>query len=125
MALLAEATPLWMGEEKESKAALPPPHSKVAFPIQTRERPNRLARNLHHFFDHTVPRGNPSGGCRGSQGLRSAEGIMRSCILHVTDHEYDQVLQLNHDAVVWHNSDRELLKGLEAILGSDIADEVR
>jgi len=50
---------------------------------------------------------------------------MRECILHVTDHEYDRILQLNHDAVVWSNRDTELLGGLTALLGTEVVDEVR
>jgi hypothetical protein len=50
---------------------------------------------------------------------------MRECILHVTDHEYDKILQLNHDAVVWSNQDMELLDGLTTLLGTEIVEEVR
>jgi len=50
---------------------------------------------------------------------------MRECILHVTDHEYDRILQLNHDAVVWSNRDTELLDGLTTLLGAEVVDEVR
>ena len=50
---------------------------------------------------------------------------MRKCILNVTPHEYDQILQLNHDRVEWDNTDRSLLKGLEAILGSEVVTVMR
>jgi len=50
---------------------------------------------------------------------------MRSCILHVTDHEYDRVLQLNHDALVLKSGDRDLLERLESLLGKEVTDRVR
>lgn len=50
---------------------------------------------------------------------------MDKCILHVTDHEYDQILQLNHDAVVWTNEDTELLSRLEHVIGEDVVGQVR
>jgi hypothetical protein len=50
---------------------------------------------------------------------------MRKCVLHVTDHEYGKVLQLNHDALVFSNRDEELLKGLEGLLGDQVVGEVR
>jgi len=50
---------------------------------------------------------------------------MRTCILHVTDHEYAKVLQLNHDALVFSSRDEELLRGLENLLGSRVVDQVR
>jgi hypothetical protein len=50
---------------------------------------------------------------------------MRKCVLHVTDHEFDRILQLNHDALVWTNRDEELLHGLASLLGRGVADEVR
>jgi len=49
---------------------------------------------------------------------------MRRCILHVTDHEYDQILQLNHDALVWNTQDHAVLEGLKAVVGQDAADRV-
>lgn len=48
-----------------------------------------------------------------------------NCILNVTDHEYDKILQLNHDALVWNTADRTLLEGLETLLGSDTVAEIR
>lgn len=50
---------------------------------------------------------------------------MLKCILNVTEHEYDRILQLNHDAVVWKNSDQHLLEGLESLLGKEVADQLR
>lgn len=50
---------------------------------------------------------------------------MRTCILNVTDHEFDRILQLNHDALVWNNADRELLAGLETLLGKNVVDQIR
>jgi hypothetical protein len=52
------------------------------------------------------------------------ETAMRRCILHVTDHEYDQILQLSHDAVLWDTRDRALLEGLRAIVGQEAADRI-
>jgi hypothetical protein len=49
---------------------------------------------------------------------------MQSCILHVTGQEYDRILQLNHNALVWKNPDREFLRGLEKLLGKDVVDQV-
>ena len=49
---------------------------------------------------------------------------MHSCILHVTEHEYERILQLNHNALTWSNRDRELLRGLESLLGKEVVDQV-
>lgn len=51
--------------------------------------------------------------------------MTRRCILHVTDHEYDRVLQLNHDAVAWSTRDETLLEHLEPILGPDVVEALR
>jgi hypothetical protein len=40
-----------------------------------------------------------------------------NCIVNVTEREYDKILQLNHDAVVWKTSDQNLLRDLEPVLG--------
>lgn len=50
---------------------------------------------------------------------------MKTCILHVTDHEYDQILQLNHDALVWSNRDNVLLDGLRALIGTEVVEQIR
>ena len=50
---------------------------------------------------------------------------MRNCILHVTDREFPEILQLNHDAYVWNNQDEVLLEGLEPILGREVVDCIR
>jgi hypothetical protein len=50
---------------------------------------------------------------------------MRTCILHVTDREFPQILQLNHDSFVWSNQDEVLLDNLVPILGRDVVDRVR
>jgi hypothetical protein len=42
-----------------------------------------------------------------------------NCILNVNECEYDKILQLNHDAVVWKTSDHHLLQDLETLLGDD------
>jgi hypothetical protein len=47
------------------------------------------------------------------------------CVLHVTEHEYGKILQLNHDSLVLNNRDKGLLRGLEALLGQGVAEEVR
>ena len=49
---------------------------------------------------------------------------MRRCILHVTDHEFDEILQLNHDALVWDRHDRAVQEGLKTIVGPDVADQI-
>ena len=49
---------------------------------------------------------------------------MRSCILHVNEHEYNKILQLNHNALTWRNGDAKLQEGLEALLGKDVAEQV-
>ena len=48
-----------------------------------------------------------------------------NCILNVTEREYAKILQLNHDAVVWKTSDRQLLHNLEKLLGSKPVREMR
>ena len=50
---------------------------------------------------------------------------MTRCILNVTTHEYDKVLQLNHDGLVWDSRDEELLHGLEAVLGEETVNQLR
>jgi hypothetical protein len=50
---------------------------------------------------------------------------MRKCILHVTDHEYDRILQRNHDDLVWSNHDQVLLGYLQSLLGRQVAEQVR
>jgi hypothetical protein len=50
---------------------------------------------------------------------------MRKCLLNVTIHEYDRILQLNHDVVAWSNRDRELLHGLTALVGAEVVHEIR
>jgi hypothetical protein len=49
---------------------------------------------------------------------------MTKCILHVTDHEFDKILQLNHDSVVWKNTDREVREGIAVLIGKDVAEQV-
>ena len=44
---------------------------------------------------------------------------MSRCVVNVTDHEFDKILQLNHDALVWRNTDHEMLEGLKPLLGQD------
>jgi hypothetical protein len=47
------------------------------------------------------------------------------CILNVNEREYDKILQLNHDAVMWKTTDRELLRSLEKLIGPEaVADMV-
>jgi len=46
------------------------------------------------------------------------------CVLNVTDQEYARILQLNHDAVVWTHQDKQLVHGLELLLGKEVADQV-
>jgi hypothetical protein len=48
-----------------------------------------------------------------------------NCILNVTDHEYDRILQLNHDSLAWNTADHHLLEGLETLLGDDTVREIR
>jgi hypothetical protein len=50
---------------------------------------------------------------------------MDTCILNVTPDEYDQILQLNHDCVVWKNQDQALLHGLETLIGKDLVEQMR
>jgi hypothetical protein len=59
--------------------------------------------------------------------LRRVKGgiAMRKCVLNVTEHEYDKILQLNHDAVVWKNADRELLHGLNQLVGEETVNQLR
>lgn len=53
------------------------------------------------------------------------------CILNVSDHEYDKILQLTHDAIEWTNMDAHVLEGVAKLLGRDVAvnlkkyDEIR
>ena len=49
---------------------------------------------------------------------------MTKCVLNVTDHEFDRILQLNHDTVVLNNTDHELLEGLEGLVGKDTVDQI-
>jgi hypothetical protein len=58
--------------------------------------------------------------------LPAQEGMtMTRCILNVTTHEYDKILQLNHDGLVWDNRDEELLHGLEGVLGEETVNQLR
>jgi hypothetical protein len=50
---------------------------------------------------------------------------MRTCILHVTDHEYARILQLNHDALVFNPRDENLLQGLENLMGKNVVEQLR
>jgi hypothetical protein len=50
---------------------------------------------------------------------------MTRCLLNVTTHECDKVLQLNHDGLVWDNRDEQLLHGLEAVLGEETVNQLR
>ena len=50
---------------------------------------------------------------------------MRKCLLNVSVHEYDRILQLNHDLLAWSNRDQELLHGLGALLGDAVVHEIR
>ena len=47
------------------------------------------------------------------------------CILNVTDHEYDKILQMTHDAVEWRNTDAFVLKRIAAFLGRGVAAELK
>ena len=50
---------------------------------------------------------------------------MRKCILHVTDQEYAEILQLNHDALVWSTQDAALMEGLTHIVGPDVVEQLQ
>jgi len=50
---------------------------------------------------------------------------MRKCVLHVTDHEYAKLLQLNHNALVFTKQDEGLLRGLEELVGREPVGKVR
>lgn len=50
---------------------------------------------------------------------------MKNCIVHVTDREYPEILQLNHDAYVWSTEDETLMEGLVTVLGEDVVDQLR
>lgn len=50
---------------------------------------------------------------------------MSQCILNVTDHEYDEILQMNHDRVVWNCNDRVLMKKLTRKFGQEVGNELR
>lgn len=50
---------------------------------------------------------------------------MKRCILNVTNHEYDEILQLNHDALTWSPGDKALLHGLGAILGEGLVERLQ
>ena len=47
------------------------------------------------------------------------------CILNVTDHEYDKILQLTHDAIAWTNTDAHVLEAVADLLGRDVALELK
>jgi len=47
------------------------------------------------------------------------------CILNVSDHEYDKILQLTHDAIEWTNTDAFVLEGVAKLLGRDVALNLR
>jgi hypothetical protein len=47
------------------------------------------------------------------------------CILNVTDHEYDKILQVTHDAVEWSNADVHVLNALGALLGDDVVAAIK
>jgi hypothetical protein len=47
------------------------------------------------------------------------------CILNVSTHEHDAILQLNHDSLVLNSQDHHLMTALEGMLGSETADEIR
>jgi hypothetical protein len=51
---------------------------------------------------------------------RHEKEIKMKCILNVTDHEYNKILQLTHDAVEWSNTDLGALERLETLLGSGV-----
>ena len=58
---------------------------------------------------------------RGKVGEKSD---LCQCVLNVTAQEYDSILQMNHDALVWNNRDKKLLHGLELLLGKEVAEQV-
>lgn len=47
-----------------------------------------------------------------------------NCILNVTDHEFDQILQLNHDSIVWSTADRFLMDHLSDMIGYETVEEM-
>jgi hypothetical protein len=47
------------------------------------------------------------------------------CIVNVTDREFAKILQLNHDAVVWKSSDRQLMAELEKVLDNETVNALR
>lgn len=49
---------------------------------------------------------------------------MRRCILNVTVHEYDQILQFNHDSAVWTRDDHVLFDQLRPLIGDEIASQI-
>jgi hypothetical protein len=50
---------------------------------------------------------------------------MNACILNVTPHEYDQILQLNHDSLAWSTQDQAVLHGLEMLIGKELTEQIR
>lgn len=49
---------------------------------------------------------------------------MSKCILNVTSVEYDEILQLNHDALEWNNRDRKLVHELANLLGDRVVHDI-
>jgi hypothetical protein len=47
------------------------------------------------------------------------------CVLHVNDHDYDHILQLNHNAVVWTMDDEVLLEHLVTVIGAAVVQKMR
>lgn len=48
-----------------------------------------------------------------------------NCILNVTNREFDRILQLNHDELVWSTEDSTLLNRLSYLVGADAVEEMR
>jgi len=46
-------------------------------------------------------------------------------VLNVTDHEFDKILQLTHDAIEWTNTDVHVLEGVANLLGNDVASKLK
>jgi hypothetical protein len=47
------------------------------------------------------------------------------CILNLTDHEYDKILQLTHSRTRWNTRDRYVVRGIASLLGRRVAAEIR
>jgi hypothetical protein len=47
------------------------------------------------------------------------------CILNVTDHEFDKLLQLTHSRTRWSTRDCYVQRGIANLLGRQVATEVR